>query len=171
MSGGDGLIIRAAERRDLPALTALYNHYVEHTVITFDLEPWTVQQRAEWFGHYAETGPHRLLVGERDGRLVGYAGSSISDPRRVRPLGGDVGLPRHDARSDEATAPGSTARCWPCWRPRRCTARTRVWRCPTTPRSACTDGWGSSRSGSSARSGYKFGRYVDVEWFELGLPL
>ena len=59
---------RSAERRDLPALTEIYNHYVERTVTTFDLEPFTVDGRSAWFDHYAVTGPHRLLVSEHDQR-------------------------------------------------------------------------------------------------------
>ena len=68
--------MRAGRSDDLPALTEIYNHYVEHTHVTFDLEPFTVDERREWFGHYAETGRHRLLVAETaDGVVLGYATS------------------------------------------------------------------------------------------------
>jgi phosphinothricin acetyltransferase len=67
---------RAAVSSDLPRLTAIYNHYVLHTPITFDLEPQTLEQRAVWFTQFAPTGPHRLLVAEQDGRVQGYAGTT-----------------------------------------------------------------------------------------------
>ena len=70
------LQIRAAQRADLPALTALYNDYIATTAITFDLEPWTVEARAEWFSHYAETGRHRLIVAYDGATLIGYASTS-----------------------------------------------------------------------------------------------
>lgn len=60
---------------DLGALTRIYNHFVENTHITFDLEPYAVDSRREWFSHYAETGRHRLLVAEVAGDVVGYATS------------------------------------------------------------------------------------------------
>lgn len=70
--------IRSAAPDDVSALTALYNHYIEHTPATFDLEPWTVERRrVEWFDNYAPTGPHRILVAEEaSGRIVGmtYSG-------------------------------------------------------------------------------------------------
>ena len=69
------LTIRSPRPADLPALTALYNHYVVETPITFDLAPFSVDERAEWLERYGETGRYRLLVAERDGRIVGYAGS------------------------------------------------------------------------------------------------
>lgn len=67
---------------DVPQVTALYNHYVEHTAVTFDVEPWTVQRRAEWFAGFREAGPHRLLVAEEAGRVVGF---TWSGPWRSRP--------------------------------------------------------------------------------------
>jgi phosphinothricin acetyltransferase len=70
------LTIRPAVLDDLPGLTALYNHYIATTAITFDLDPWTVEQRRAWFEHYAETGRHRLLVAYEDGVLAGYASTS-----------------------------------------------------------------------------------------------
>lgn len=63
-------------------MTALYNHYVEHTSVTFDIEPWTVERRAEWCAGFAATGPHRLLVAEEEGSIVGMAWSG---PWRSRP--------------------------------------------------------------------------------------
>jgi phosphinothricin acetyltransferase len=69
--------VRAARKDDLPALTDIYNHYVVNTHVTFDLEPFAVEQRAEWFSHYPEQGHHRLLVAVDDDRqaLLGYATS------------------------------------------------------------------------------------------------
>ena len=41
--------IRVASRIDLPRLTEIYNHYVVHTPVTFDVEPYSVEHRAAWF--------------------------------------------------------------------------------------------------------------------------
>ena len=68
--------IRSALRSDLPRLTEIYNHYVIHTPITFDLAPHTVEARVPWFEQFAAAGRHRLLVAEEDGIVVGYAGTT-----------------------------------------------------------------------------------------------
>ena len=65
--------IRSACVEDLPAIVALYNHYIDNTPITFDLEPHRVEQRQSWFDDFSETGRHRLLVAELDGSVAGYA--------------------------------------------------------------------------------------------------
>jgi phosphinothricin acetyltransferase len=74
--------VRSATRDDLPALMAIYNHYVTDTAITFDVVPATVEQRAEWFGHYGTSGRHRLLVATAGDAVLGYATSSTF---RVKP--------------------------------------------------------------------------------------
>jgi phosphinothricin acetyltransferase len=76
-----GVVVRPAKRRDLPRLNDLYNHYIVHTAITFDLEPWSLEQREEWFGHYAPTGRHRLLVAQAGDVVLGYASTSQFRPR------------------------------------------------------------------------------------------
>lgn len=74
-------MIRAAQEGDLEALTGIYNHYVRHTAITFDLDVFTPEARRAWMEHYAPSGPHRLLVEERDGAAVGYASSGPFRPK------------------------------------------------------------------------------------------
>jgi phosphinothricin acetyltransferase len=74
-------LIRPALRADLPRLTEIYNHYVIHTPITFDIRPWTAEERVPWFEQFAETGRYRLLVAELDGKVAGYAGTTRFRPK------------------------------------------------------------------------------------------
>jgi phosphinothricin acetyltransferase len=74
--------VRAATLADLPALTDIYNHYVVHTAITFDLRPFAVEERRPWFDAHAAPGPHRLLVAEDEALgCLGYASSSRWRPK------------------------------------------------------------------------------------------
>lgn len=67
--------IRPATTADLPRLVEIYNHYIVHTPITFDLEPHTVEERHPWFEQFAEAGRYRLLVAAEDDVVMGYAGT------------------------------------------------------------------------------------------------
>jgi phosphinothricin acetyltransferase len=69
------LLVRPAVVGDVPAMMAIYNHYVETSPATFDTVPVSLENRLAWFEHYAERGPFRLLVAEQAGKVGGYAGS------------------------------------------------------------------------------------------------
>lgn len=68
------MIIRPGLLTDLPALTALVNHYIENTHITFDLYPHVPKQRENWFHEHNDGHRYRLLVAEEPGSgILGYA--------------------------------------------------------------------------------------------------
>jgi phosphinothricin acetyltransferase len=69
------LRVRPAVVADVPAMMAIYNHYVETSHATFDIAPVSLENRLAWFEHFGTNGPFRLLVAEQDGEVVGYAGS------------------------------------------------------------------------------------------------
>ena len=68
--------IRPARKADLPQLVQTYNHYIEHTIVTFDTDPVSVEDRVAWFETFAETGPHRLLVACKGEQVLGCASSA-----------------------------------------------------------------------------------------------
>jgi phosphinothricin acetyltransferase len=73
--------IRPAVPSDLPRLTEIYNYYVVHTPVTFDLEPYTIERRETWFSQFRSAGRHRLLVALESGSVVGYAGTTRWRPK------------------------------------------------------------------------------------------
>src|SRR5271165_4395783 len=81
MIGMAQIRIRPAARADLPRLTDIYNYYVANTPVTFDVEPYTVEQREAWFAQFGASGRYRLLVAEKDGIVLGYAGTIRFRPK------------------------------------------------------------------------------------------
>ena len=66
------MTVRAGTEADLPAVAAVYTHYVLNTTTTFHTR---VRTPAEWRDRYREhvdEGPYHLLVGEVAGQVVGY---------------------------------------------------------------------------------------------------
>jgi phosphinothricin acetyltransferase len=66
--------IRAAEIKDLPALTEIYNEAIRNTTATFDTEEKTVENRREWFLQHSHKYP--VLVAEEEGEVTGWASLS-----------------------------------------------------------------------------------------------
>lgn len=72
--------IRPATEDDLPQIVGIYNYSAAHSIANFDTRPASVTDRRDWFGQFAPSGPHRLLVARRGNLVVGYA---CSQPYRV----------------------------------------------------------------------------------------
>ena len=68
--------IRRVEDADLPALLDIYNHYVQHTPVNFDIEPRTLEQRRAWLAEFAPSGRYQCFVAEEGGAVAGYACST-----------------------------------------------------------------------------------------------
>ena len=67
---------------DAPALLALRNHYIAHSIATFDEAPLSLASVASWMAGFGLEGPHRLLVARGAGRLLGFCSSQ---PYRAHP--------------------------------------------------------------------------------------
>ena len=65
---------------DIPAITTIYRHYVDHTAITFDTEAPSEEAIAEKYAGLIKLG-HPLIVAERAGKVLGYAYASFYRPR------------------------------------------------------------------------------------------
>lgn len=76
------MLIRPAQQRDYESVIAIYNHYVEHSHVTFDVDRVHPTETAAKLSLFADTGPYRLLVAESDRTVVGYA---CSMPFRPKP--------------------------------------------------------------------------------------
>jgi phosphinothricin acetyltransferase len=92
-------MIRAATSEDAAAIATIYNHYVEHTVITFEEETVPVAAMAERITQVTVAYP--WLVDETDGQMRGYAYATQWRPRASYRL---------SAESTIYLAPGETNR-------------------------------------------------------------
>jgi phosphinothricin acetyltransferase len=163
--------IRPAAEADLPRLTEIYNHYVVHTPVTFDIEPYTVEKRAIWFSQFRLTGRYRLVVAEENSMVVGYAGTT-----RFRPK------PAYD------TTVETTIYCGPNLVSRRIGTKLYTalfeaiagedihrivagYALPNPASAALHARFGFKPVAVFSENGRKFGRYWDVAWVERPLRL
>lgn len=64
-------MIRPAVAADVPAIAAIYNHYVRHTTVTFEEEPVTDEEMAGRVAAVQQQFP--WLVYEQNSAILGYA--------------------------------------------------------------------------------------------------
>jgi L-amino acid N-acyltransferase YncA len=65
------MIIRKVKQIDAEDITAIYNYYIENTIITFEEEPITVEEMASRIESISSHYPY--LVCEENGKVIGYA--------------------------------------------------------------------------------------------------
>jgi phosphinothricin acetyltransferase len=164
-----GVQIRRIRRSDLPALLAIYNHYVLTTPITFDIEPRTLAQRMEWYEGFAETGRYQCFVAELDGQPIGWASSGRFKERQaydtsvelsvyLAPAGHGKGLGRRLYEALIAALRGEDIH--------------RLYGGITLPNDASIglhEAMGFKRVSLTSEVGRKFGKYWDVALYERPL--
>jgi phosphinothricin acetyltransferase len=164
------LLVRPAMAEDVPTITAIYNHYVETSHATFDIEPVTLENRLQWFEHFRETGPFRLVVAERNGEVVGYAGSgkfrekaayatSVEMTVYVHPVarGGGIGARMYE-RLFQILADEPIHRAY---------AGITL---PNPASLALHHHFGFNDLGVYSEVGFKLGQYWSVQWLEKPMP-
>jgi phosphinothricin acetyltransferase len=168
------IVIRPAVLSDLPALTAIYNHYVVQTAITFDLAPFEAHDRRSWFDDHSSIGRYRLLaaVDAADSTaMFGYATTSRWRPKAAydttvessiycRPdtVGRGLGTRLYAALFESISGEDI----------HRIVAGVSL---PNPASVALHQRFGFQQVGVFASVGRKFGRYWDVAWFQRPLKL
>ncbi len=157
---------RSARAEDLAAIVELVNHFIRETHISLEHEPHTPASRQAWFDGFAERGPHRLLVADDAGALLGYACSttfrhkagyarSVETSIYLRPGAEGRGLGRQLYGALFAELEGEPVH--------RAYAGIAL---PNPASVALHARLGFHSVGVMREVGFKFGRYWDVEFFE-----
>ena len=73
------LAIRPAAEDDLEAILRIYNDAIRDTVATWDEQPWTMEQRRDWWDQHDGTQP--ILVAEVEGVVAGFAYLTRMSPK------------------------------------------------------------------------------------------
>ena len=165
----DRFRIRAATITDLPRLTEIYNHYVTHTPVTFDIKPYSVEERSAWFGQFGSSGRYRLLVAEGDAGIAGYTGSTRFRPKAAY----DTTVETTIYCAPEATGKGIGSALYSALF--EALAGEDIHRIvagytlPNSGSAALHARFGFKPVGVFRENGRKFGRYWDVAWLERPL--
>ncbi|WP_309097712.1 N-acetyltransferase family protein [Streptomyces sp.] len=164
--------VRPGVEADLSALTALYNHYVRKTAITFDTAIFTPEERRPWLLSHPEDGPYRLMVAtDRDSQeLLGYVTSSPFRPKPayatsvettvyVAPDAGrrGIGTLLYEALFEALSGEDLHRAYAGIAQPNEASTRLH-------------ERLGFRHVGTYREVGRKFGRYWDVAWYEKPLP-
>jgi len=160
--------IRPAARADLPRLTDIYNYYVANTPVTFDVEPYTVEQREAWFAQFGASGRYRLLVAEKDGIVLGYAGTIRFRPKAAYETTVETTIYCAPEAVGEGIGSRLYAALFETLRGEDVHRFVAGYTLPNPATAALHDRFGFKVVGVFSEVGRKFGKYWDVCWTERG---
>lgn len=162
-------MIRPATVADAAAIAALYDHYVRHTVITFEEDPVDGAEIARRMGDVAAAGWPWLVAcdPERDGAVVGWAYAYKWRERSAY---------RHSVETSVYLGRDATGRGWgsrlyaallPLLRERGARAVMAGIALPNAASVALHEACGFAKVGHLKDVGRKQGRWIDVGYWEL----
>jgi phosphinothricin acetyltransferase len=158
--------IRPAVRDDLPRLTEIYNYYVVHTPVTFDVEPYTVERRESWFAQFGASGRYRLLVAEENGIVLGYTGSTRFRPKAAYETTVETTIYCDPNATGKGIGTRLYAALFDAVRGEDIHRFVAGYALPNPATAAIHERFGFKVVGVFSENGRKFGKYWDVCWVE-----
>ncbi|MCG8425078.1 MAG: N-acetyltransferase family protein [Proteobacteria bacterium] len=177
------LAIRLATRADLPAIADIYNHEVSHSTSTFDTEPVTLENRRVWLESHnsarhpavvaalgsrsASLSDHRANRGGRT--IAGFGSLSPWSQRPAYARTAEVSVYVH--RDARGRGVGRNLVVDLMARARAAGLRVLLARicAESRPSVALHESLGFRHIGTMRRVGEKFGRILDIEFYDLQL--
>jgi len=161
--------IRHAAEDDLEALTGIYNHYVRHSVATFDTTAFNPDARRSWLAHYAIGTPHQLWVATRDKAIVGYASSSAYRPKPAYDSSVETSVYLHPDALGRGIGQILYEHLFERLAPFKLHRAYAGIAQPNPASVALHSRFDFKLIGTFSEAGYKFGGYHDVDWYEKPL--
>ncbi|MBP0596609.1 N-acetyltransferase [Herbaspirillum sp. LeCh32-8] len=159
--------IRPATAADAAAICAIYNHYVEHTAISFETEPLSEQAMAARILDVQSQYP--WLVYEDEGMLLGYAYASKWKPRAAYAQSVESSVYLHRDAAGRGIGKQLYARLFAQLKPLGVHLVIGGIAQPNEASVALHERMGFVKVGQFNEVGRKFGRWVDVGYWQLNL--
>lgn len=160
--------IRAAGIDDVPAITEIYNEAVLTTVATFDLEPRSIEDRTAWFSHH-DSVRYPVIAAESAGtrQVLGWA--SLSRWSDKCAYDGAAELSLYVASQARGRGVGTALMAEVLRLGREAGLHTVISRIAEGNEVSLRlhDTFGFTHVGTMKEMGFKFGRLLDVEIYQL----
>ena len=162
--------VRAGTEDDLPAVAAIYTHYVLKTTITFNTEVRTPRAWVDRFRANVVDGPYDLLVAELEGRVAGYVETSQFRPKPAYDTSVEISV--YVAPDAQGAGVGGAlfGALFPLLEGRDFHRAYSVIALPNESSVRFHERWGFEHRGTLTEAGRKFGQYLDIAFYERALP-
>lgn len=166
MADAREVIVRPARAVDAEAIVAIYNHYIANTVVTFEEQPVTAPRMAQ---RLDEAAPLPWLVAESDGEVVGYACASKWKGRCAYRYSVESSVYLDPAAVGRGIGSMLYAALIDALHAQRLHTIISGIALPNDASIRLHEKFGFRKIGHFEQVGYKFGRWIDVAYFQLSI--
>lgn len=160
------ILIRDATAEDLPAILEIYNHSILDTTAVYDYKPHTLSMREEWFAQKQQTG-QPVLVAVKERAIAGFASYgpfrmwaaykyTVENSIHVHPLFQGQGI-------------GKQLLAVTIEKAKQADIHVVMAGIDATNKASISlhTGFGFKRAGCFEQVGFKFNRWLDLEFYQL----
>jgi phosphinothricin acetyltransferase len=165
---GDDVVIRAVVADDAGGIAEIYNHYIATTVITFEEEPVSAPEMARRIGDVASASLP-WLVAERDGKVAGYAYASQWKARSAYRFSVEVTVYVHPGSPRLGIGRRLYEELLRRLKAQGIHAAFGVIALPNQASVTLHERFGFAKVAHLSEVGFKFGRWIDVGYWQLML--
>ncbi len=156
--------LRIAKKEDGAALAAIYGYYVENTAITFEYVAPSADEFGERIAHKLEKYPY--IAAEENGRAVGYAYADMYRERAAFEWSCELSVYVDKNETGKGIGKLLYSALVEILRLQGFVSVVASITYPNGPSVALHEKMGFSHLGTMHDIGFKFGRWLDLMWFE-----
>jgi phosphinothricin acetyltransferase len=160
--------IRQAEPRDYQSILDIYNHYIVHSHVTFDVEPITLDDRSQWFAMFGPSGRYQMFIAELE-TVVGYACSTPFRPKEAYATSVETTVYVDPAHTSKGIGHRVYASLLDRLQDEDLHRAYAVIALPNPPSVRLHEQLGFHQVARLDQAGRKFGHYWDISWYEKSL--
>lgn len=161
-------MIRVATPSDAAGVATLYNHYVTHTIITFEEETIPADEMARRI-EAVQSAALPWLVAESAGKLAGYAYATPWKPRSGYRFSAEITVYLDPGHAGRGIGSALYARLFPLLRERGINAVLGGIALPNEASIALHEKFGMRKVAHIEQVGFKFDRWIDVGYWQRTL--
>jgi len=161
-------VIRDAAECDAAAVAAIYNHYILNSVISFEEEALSTQAMSQRIAAVQQASPHWLLL-EEAGEVQGYAYSSPWNSRAAYRFSAEVSVYLSHTLTPRGPGTRLYTELFARLRAQGMHAVIAGIALPNDASVALHEKFGMQKVAHFSQVGRKFGQWVDVAYWQLGL--
>ena len=159
-------MIRFATVRDSEAIARIYNHYVAHSIVTFEEQPVSVNEMTRRVDT-VRAADQPWLVAEEDGHVLGYASAGRWKARSAYRFSVEISVYLDAGATGRRLGTALYEALFPLLREKKIHAVIGGIALENPASVALHEKFGMKKIGHFREVGFKFGRWIDVGYWEL----